>query len=213
MAAPPTIASPLPLVSIAAIAAAALPSLLAHNPPPSPTFLNQALALAVWGLFAAVAGGVWPAARRAWPLFAALAGVALGVILSWGPGALPSSLALSALGLLAAAALLVAAGASARATRSAELVFIAFCWGWVLAGGLNLVIAAVQVFAPTWPDGDWLARSGLPGRAVGNLRQPNHLSSLLLWSAIATVALLRARPAAARSSGARCSRCSWAPSC
>ena len=29
-----------------AVAAAALPSLLAHNPPPSPTFLNQALALA-----------------------------------------------------------------------------------------------------------------------------------------------------------------------
>jgi O-antigen ligase len=201
MAAPPSIASPLSLVSIAAIAAAALPSLLAHNPPPSPTFLNQALALAVWGLFAAVAGGAWPAARRAWPLFAVLAGVALGVLWSWGPGALPSSLALSALGLLAAAALLVAAGASARATRSAELVFVVFCWGWVLAGGLNLIIAAVQVFAPTWPDGDWLARSGLPGRAVGNLRQPNHLSSLLLWSAIATVALLqlgRLRPLVGR---------------
>lgn len=198
MAAPPALTSPL---LPAALAAAALPSLLAHNPPPSPTFLNQALALAVWGLFAAVAGGAWPAARRAWPLFAALTGVALGVLWSWGPGALPSSLALSALGLLAAAALLVAAGASARATRSAELVFIAFCWGWVLAGGLNLVIAAVQVFAPTWPDGDWLARSGLPGRAVGNLRQPNHLSSLLLWSAIATVALLqlgRLRPAIGR---------------
>ena len=57
------------------------------------------------------------------------------------------------------------------------------------------------MFAPALPDGDWLARSGLPGRAVGNLRQPNHLSSLLLWAAIALVALLelgrlRLRPAA-----------------
>jgi hypothetical protein len=190
-----------PPLLLAAIAAAALPSLLAHNPPPSPTFLNQALALAAWGVFAAVAAGAWPAARRAGPLLVALAGVGLGVLLSWGPGALPASLALSALGLLAAAALLVAAGASARSTAAAEAVFVAFCWGWVVAGGLNLVIAALQVFAPTWPDGDWIARSGLPGRAVGNLRQPNHLSSLLLWSAIASVALLhlgRLRPAVAR---------------
>jgi hypothetical protein len=48
----------------------------------------------------------------------------------------------------------------------------------------------VQVFAPDMPDGGWIARSGLAGRAVGNMRQPNHLSSLLLWSAIAVVPLL-----------------------
>jgi hypothetical protein len=55
---------------------------------------------------------------------------------------------------------------------------------------LNAVLGAVQVFAPQLPDGTWIARSGLAGRAVGNLRQPNHLSSLLLWSAIAVVPLL-----------------------
>jgi hypothetical protein len=54
-----------------------------------------------------------------------------------------------------------------------------------VAGVLNLGIGLVQVFAPDWPDGDWIAASGIVGRAVGNLRQPNHLSSLLLWSAIA----------------------------
>ena len=63
----------------------------------------------------------------------------------------------------------------------------------VVAGALNAGIGALQVFAPGWPDGDWIARSGLPGRAVGNLRQPNHLSSLLLWAAIATVGLLQMR--------------------
>jgi hypothetical protein len=43
--------------------------------------------------------------------------------------------------------------------------------------------------------------SNIVGRAVGNLRQPNHLSSLLLWSAIAAVALLELR---------RVPRCRWA---
>jgi hypothetical protein len=33
----------------------------------------------------------------------------------------------------------------------------------------------------------------MPGRAVGNLRQPNHLSSLLLWAAIALIALFELR--------------------
>jgi hypothetical protein len=118
-----------------------------------------------------------------------LAVVAASVLLSWGPGALPSSLALSALGLLAAAALLVAAGAGARRGAGAETVFVAFCWAWVVAGAFNVLVALVQVFWPELPDGEWIAASGIPGRAVGNLRQPNHLSSLLLWSTIAALAL------------------------
>ncbi|HEX2010454.1 MAG TPA: Wzy polymerase domain-containing protein, partial [Roseateles sp.] len=35
--------------------------------------------------------------------------------------------------------------------------------------------------------GTLIARSGIPGRAVGNLRQPNHLASLLMWSCVAAV--------------------------
>jgi hypothetical protein len=60
-----------------------------------------------------------------------------------------------------------------------------------VAGGLNVAIGAVQVFAPGVADGDWIARSGFAGRAVGNLRQPNHLSSLLMWSVLAVGALLQ----------------------
>ena len=123
-------------------------------------------------------------------LHAALALVALGVVWSWGPGVLPAGLALSALGLLAAAALLAQAGAAARATAAAQPLLLIFCVAWVGAGLLNAAIGAVQVFAPELADGDWIARSNLPGRAVGNLRQPNHVSSLLLWSAIALVALV-----------------------
>jgi hypothetical protein len=181
------------LLPAAAIAAAALPSLLAYNPSPSPTFLNQALAIAGWGLFAGVAGGRLHDARRAWPLLLALAAVAAAALWSWRPGTLPASLALSAIGMLAATAVLVAGGAASAAAPSRDDVFAAFCWGWVVAGALNAGIGAVQVFAPQWADGDWIARSAFAGRAVGNLRQPNHLSSLLLWAAIATIALLQLR--------------------
>ena len=174
------------------MAAAALPSLLAWNVSPSPTFLNQALALAAWGAFVAASMPAAPG-RAPWPLWAAMGAVALAAAWSWGPGALPATLALSALGLLAAAALVAAGGAGAGARVDAPAVFAAFCWGWLLAGGFNVAVAVIQVFLPDLPDGNWIARSGLPGRAVGNLRQPNHLSSLLLWACIAAVALVELR--------------------
>ena len=179
-----------------ATAAAAAPSLLAYNVSPSPTFLNQALAIALWGLFvAAAAPPAGTASRGSGPLLAALAVLGATVLWSWGPGSLPMGLALSALGMLAAAGVLVATGAGAHARDDAGTAFGDFCTGWAVAGVFNLAIALLQVFWPGWLDAawnaaDWIASSGLPGRAVGNLRQPNHLSSLLLWSAIAFVGLL-----------------------
>ncbi len=186
---------PAPLLVAAATAAAAGPALLAYNVSPSSTFLNQALALALWAAFVAVGALVAPPPPRGavWRA-AALPGLALLLVLaavgwSWGPGSLPSGLALSAAGMLLAAGLLLLAGAAAGGGAAALPLFTAFCIGWVVAGVLNAAIGTVQVFAPAWPDGNWIARSGLAGRAVGNLRQPNHLSSLLLWAAIAVVPL------------------------
>jgi len=176
----------------AAAAAAVLPSLLAWNVSPSPTFLNQALALALWGAFVAVSAPAAPG-RGPWPLWAALGAVALAAAWSWGPGALPSTLALSALGALAATAVVVAGGAGTASRADAQEGFAAFCLGWLLAGALCVAIAVIQVFLPALPDGNWIAASGTPGRAVGNLRQPNHLSSLLLWACIAAVTLLEMR--------------------
>lgn len=66
-------------------------------------------------------------------------------------------------------------------------VFKAFCIGLVVAGVLSSGVGLVQVFAPSWADGTWIARSYIDGRAVGNMRQPNHLSSLLLWAIVAVV--------------------------
>ncbi len=184
----PLPAAPMAVVVAVAIAAAAAPSLLAYNVSPSPTFLNQALAFALWAAFVMVST---PAATRGGPgpVYSVLAILGAAVLWSWAQK-LPAGLALSALGTLAAAALLLAAGAGARASARAEDLFAAFCWAWLAAGVLNLAIALLQVFAPDLIDGNWIAASGFPGRAVGNLRQPNHLSSLLLWSCIAVVGLL-----------------------
>jgi O-antigen ligase len=188
-----------PLLLAAAVLAAAAPSLLAYNVSPSPTFLNQALALACWGGFALLLAGGQPAlprlgaSRNAWPLQAALALLALAALASGTVGHLPPGLSLSALGLLAATALIVHSGSAARSARDGDALFACFAWGWLVAGLLNLAVGLVQVFAPDWPDGNWIAASNIPGRAVGNLRQPNHLSSLLLWAAICAVALLELR--------------------
>jgi O-antigen ligase len=186
-----------------ALPAAVLPSLLAYNVSPSPTFLNQALAFALWGAFVAACVSALPLrpSRQAGPLAAALALLLATAAWSWGHGALPSTLALSTLGTLAAALLLAAAGAAAQPQSaqasdprsSSETLFAAFAWAWFAAGLANVVVALIQVFWPELPDGNFSAASGIPGRAVGNLRQPNHLSSLLLWSCIAAIALLELR--------------------
>ena len=69
-----------------------------------------------------------------------------------------------------------------------------FCIGLVVAGVASALVGLVQVFAPHSPDGNWIALAALAGRAAGNLRQPNHLSSLLLWSVVAVVWLVEAKP-------------------
>ena len=174
------------------MAAAATPSLLAYNVSPSPTFLNQALALALWAGFVAACTPALPPLKRGplWLVLAALGALTASATGSWLLGGLPASLALSAIGTLAAAAV-VAAGAAGSHTRLDPAdTFAAFSWAWLVAGLLNVLIAVVQVFWPDLPDGNWVAISGIAGRAVGSLRQPNHLSSLLLWSCIAVVALV-----------------------
>ena len=194
------------------VLAAAVPTLVAFNQPPSATLLNQCLAVALWGGVAVLLPpGRW--VRGTGPLLAALVLVAAGAAGSCGWGGLPLSLALQALGLLAAAAVMVLTGANAArpviptgpplaaaahrpdaaqvfaARTFAAQTFAALAAGLLIAGLLGAAVAGVQVFMPSWADGQWIAVSGLPGRAVGNLRQPNHLGSLLLWALVAAVAL------------------------
>lgn len=118
----------------------------------------------------------------------------------WWTGS-PVGLALSAFGAIGAAAVVAAAGATFSGQSSFEqddAVFGAFCWALTAAGLLGLVFAFVQKFAPQYADGTWIAYPSSPGRVGGNLRQPNHLSSLLLWSSVALVWLYDAKLAGTR---------------
>jgi len=170
----------------------AAPALLAFNLPPSATFFNQAAALVGWGGFLVLVADAAPLRRRLGSsgLTALLAALALLLASSlasplW--AGLPSALALSGAGLVLAAALAALVGASAQSAGRGVTAFRALCIGMVIAGVASSLVGIVQVFAPQWPDGDFIARTYIAGRAVGNMRQPNHLSSLLVWATIAAV--------------------------
>ncbi len=168
----------------------ALPWLIAPAPVPDAVLYNQLAAVAAWGVWVASRGRAdgW----RVWPAVLALAlcgawAVQSGAALQG--GAVP----------VIAAAIVVLAVASARpGADTASPVALAF---W-LAGLCSAAAGMVQFAAPGLADG-WLVAAGTtPGRAVGNLRQPNHLATGLLCAVVMTawlwqVGVLRAVTAAA----------------
>jgi len=179
------------LLGAAGVAAVALPALVALRLPPDTTFFHQAAALGLWGLFVAAAAATRQATpgaahwRACAPLLAVCAGVGGFALAGWVGGTLPRGLALVPLAVLAAAAVvtLTAAAAAPAARRAVAL-------GLVVAAVASALVALLQVCAPGWTAGGWIAATTLPGRAVGNLQQPNHLATLLLCGAAALVALL-----------------------
>jgi O-antigen ligase len=178
----------------AAAAAVAAPALIAFNLSPSATFLNQAASMVGWGAWAMLLAAALPRSavqtlRDAGPaaLLAALLLVAASAFAAPLWAALPWSLALPALGMIAAAMLVAALAAALQRHGFGEDAFAAFCVGLAVAGVASALIGFVQVYLPQWADGTWIAVSAIGDRAVGNLRQPNHQSSLLLWAMIATL--------------------------
>ena len=178
--------------SACAALALATPALLAFNLPPSATFFNQAAALVGWGGLSLVLAVDAPLRlpRKSSGLTGLLGALTLLLAASlasplW--AGLPWPLALSGAGLIAAAALTALVGVSAQSAGFGAAAFRALCIGMVIAGVASSLIGVTQVFAPQWPDGDFVARTYIAGRAVGNMRQPNHLSSLLVWATIAAV--------------------------
>ena len=187
-----------PAWALAACGAIGVPVLIAFNLPPSATFFNQAAALFGWGawlvLMAAAlprSTGLWSAGLKA--LLAALSVPLLAALASPLWTHLPWSLSVSAAGLILAAAGTALAGASLQRAGLGARAFEAFCTGLLVASVASSLIGIVQVYAPQWTDGDWIAHSATEGRAVGNLRQPNHLCSLLLWGMVALAWLTEAR--------------------
>lgn len=172
----------------AAVGAIAVPMLIAFNLPPSATFFNQVAALFGWGIFCAVMARVLPVrpvvGDGLLALLAALALLACAVLASPLLHGLPWGLALQALGLIAAAAVSALVASAAVQAGAGTMAFRALCVGLAVAGLATTLIGVVQVYQPEWADGSWIAQSASPGRAVGNVRQPNHVSSLLMWSLI-----------------------------
>jgi hypothetical protein len=185
-------------ISISLVFAGSAPALLAFNLPPSSTMLNQCLAMGLWGSVVA-AGAQAMVAKGGRALHGAVAALLVGLAAAVTLGSLPGTLALATAGVVVAAALVaMQASASAGTSSGSSEVFVSFAIGLVVAAALSTVVALIQAFVPDLPDGDLIARSGLPGRAVGNLRQPNHLCSLLLWGVVVAVALLEMRRLALR---------------
>lgn len=206
-AAPTLPARPLgwPLAALAVLA----PTLLAVHEPPSVTFYNQALAVFGWGLWL-VAMGSWRtpsdtvagrdlAHRALQALWVVAAVQTLAAIWAVWQGPLPQGLGWMGAGLTLAAASTAQAGwRTGGQGRLAEGVAGAFFAALLAAGAAGVAIGLLQVFAPGWVDGHLLAKPTAPGRAVGNLRQPNHFSSLLIMASAAAVWLGASRRAPAR---------------
>ncbi|NUZ04456.1 O-antigen ligase C-terminal domain-containing protein [Schlegelella sp. ID0723] len=181
-----------------AILAIAIPPLIAFNIAPSATIFNQVAALVGWGGFVlllalALPTRLGPRSGAARCVVAALAILVLAALGASFGAAVPWSLSLSSGGMILAAILVVLAGAAAERAGLGDAAFRAFCIGLVAAGVGSSVVGVIQVFAPWLADGGWIAVSAFEGRATGNLRQPNHLSSLLMWATIAVVWLGEAR--------------------
>ncbi|PPE66750.1 polymerase [Caldimonas caldifontis] len=143
---------------------------LTHTPISS--LYNNALALAGWGAVMLVPG--WRLSAFAGVLTAIAVAVLAVIAVTDGFHVL----------LVVIAAVVVCAWGWLAGTRWRELrvtpAIHAVSLGLLLAALLSVAIALAQYFTPTLADGTWIAKPTTPGRAFGNLRQPNHLASLML---------------------------------
>jgi O-antigen ligase len=166
------------------------PTLIAAHAPPSVTFFNQALAVLGWGVFIVALGqqpaapvrqGMAASAVTALSLMWLIHAVeALGSAFAW--GVLPGGLGLMGGGMSLAALVALRAGWRSGQSGQRDAVLDVFFGALTIAGVLGMALSLIQVFHPAWADGTFIAEPTMPGRAVGNLRQPNHLSTLLVWS-------------------------------
>ncbi len=184
------------------IAAVALPFLLGYSLPPVPTAFNQLLSLALWGGVVLCLGTSRNVRDLPWravaPAVAALGLLLIASLAAASTGSVNQGWALVFAACVAAAgAVLLAAAKSASGDEAVHARLMrAFHLSLVAAGALSACIAMVQIFWPEWSGSQWVAGTAGGGRAVGNVRQANQLSSLLLFAAasLATwVALRRLR--------------------
>ncbi len=181
-----------------ALLALAAPTLVAPHDPPSVTFYNQALAVLGWGLWLSWLGGR-PSERLQGPgrtALLALCGVLLiqATLALWAGvfSPVPLGLGLMGCGMALAAALAAWSGWRSGGSPERGTLSALFFGGLAVAGLAGTLLALAQVFHPEWADGRWIAIPTMAGRAVGNLRQPNHFSTLMVLACVG-VAWLGAR--------------------
>ncbi len=186
-------------LAVGAFLAIVAPTLIAAHDPPSITFYNQVLAVCGWGLlviglnWAPGKQRVWPHSPSQWPDFAFWGLIAvLGLnaalaVQSSAMGDLPAGLAMMGAGSCGAALVVTWAGWQSGQQSQRDTVFDLFAGALCLAGFLGVVLGLIQAFHPAWADGTFIAEPTVAGRAVGNLRQPNHLSTLLVWACASAI--------------------------
>jgi O-antigen ligase len=184
-----------------------LPFNLAANVPPSATLLNQSSTWIGWGMLLVGLGALAPAdksrrasstrgtdARRLGVLAAFSACILGAVLLVVAKGGAENHGQTGAfVGTIVGALLLAISVSGQMVPGPDESSATAANWfrlvnaALVVAGICGATVGAIQVFASAFVDGHWIAAPTVPGRAVGNLRQPNHLASVLLWAMVAAV--------------------------
>lgn len=181
--------------TLVAMLAVALPMLIAGSVSPTSTFFNQLVAYAGCGLWLML----W--ARQV----AGTTSVRIGPSAPWWLGALlllalsyvvsdaPHGQRLVPLGCVLLGAALLAASAACGQDGDESMWAEPLQRALLVGALLSVVVALVQVFVPAMADGVLIAASTTPGRAIGNMRQPNQLSTLLLWGCAAAVWLGVAR--------------------
>ncbi|WP_428416005.1 Wzy polymerase domain-containing protein [Methylibium sp.] len=179
--------------------AVGLPLLLPLTAVPDAVIYHQFVCLGAWGLLLAV--GYSPSDATAL-LHRGFNRTRAAAVAAFAASAALSVLSSSANQVGGAFTLTAACALVLRALQRRGALDISVAGAWWLAGVLCTVVAILQYFAPQFADSSLIATNGSPGRAVGNMRQPNHLATALLCAMVMTAWLwqasrLRARWAAA----------------
>lgn len=161
----------------------ALPFVLTATSVPDAVFYHQVAAVGVWGAWVLCGPGRVNARGGVAAALMAL-GVCASAVLMSGAGFQGAVLPV-----LLAAAVVLASAAGGVAHQTVTTVAL----GLWLAGIASAWVALIQYFAPGWSDTMLVASSGAVGRAVGNMRQPNHLATALLCATVWTVWLWQVR--------------------
>lgn len=158
------------------VALLASPWLLSKTTVPDAVFANQLLAVTGWGLWLGVSRpDIVPERRVLIAVATALASLCLAALAALRGGGESTALVVLSCGVI-----VLATSVRRSLSRHTSLPALALA----IAGCLSVLTALVQYFVPSLADGTLIAANTSPGRAIGNMRQPNHLATALLCAMV-----------------------------